>query len=79
MNASPIPIICRPEARSPVRRRSVAACAWPAADRPYASVAVHRCRWRLSLTSSLGHSRSGRERLLSLTRFSKSACGLCSL
>ena len=42
---------------------------WPAADRPCVSAGVHRCRWRLSLTSSFGRSRAGRERLLPPTRF----------
>ena len=58
----------RPEAKY---RRGLPAPqhAWPAADRPCVSAGVHRCRWRLSLTSSLGRSRSGRERLLSPTRF----------
>jgi hypothetical protein len=46
---------------------------WPATGRPWVSAGVHRCRWRLSLTSSLGRSRSGRERLLSRHTLSKSA------
>jgi hypothetical protein len=58
----------RPEAK--YRRRLPAPQhAWPAADRPCVSLGVHRCRWRLSLTSSLGRLRAGRERLLSPTRF----------
>jgi hypothetical protein len=58
----------RPEAKV---RRGLPALQyeWPAADRPCVSAGVHRRRWRLSLTSSLGRSRAGRERLLSPTRF----------
>jgi len=62
----------RPEAKS---RRGLPAPqrAWPAAERPCVSADVHRCRWRLSLTSSLGRSRAGRERLLSPHAFQ--VCG----
>ena len=34
--------------------------AWPAADRPCVSAGICRCRWPLSLSSSLGRSRAGR-------------------
>ena len=42
----------RPEAKF---RRGLPAPqhAWPGTDRPWVSAGVHRCRWRLSLTSSL--------------------------
>ena len=58
----------RPEAKLrralPARQHT-----WPAAECPCVSAGVHRCRWRLSLSSSLGRSRAVRERLLSPTRF----------
>jgi hypothetical protein len=52
----------RPEAKY---RRGLPAPlhAQPPADRPWVSAGVHRCRWRLSLSSSLGRSRARRERL----------------
>jgi hypothetical protein len=64
----------RPEAK--LRRRLPAPQhAWPAADRPCVFAGVHRCRWRLSLSSSLGRSRAGRERLLSLHAFQAEPLG----
>lgn len=53
----------RPEAKL-LRGLPVRQDAWHASDRPRVSADVHCCRWRLSLTSSLGRSRTGREQLL---------------
>jgi hypothetical protein len=64
--------ILRPQGHWPLRPEAkVAAQASSAeagvacADRPRVSAGIHRGRRRLSLTSLLGRSRAGRERLLS--------------
>ena len=53
---------------------------WPGTDRPWVSAGVHRSPWRLSLTLSLGRSRTSQKRLLppSLERVMSKLCSFRS-